>query len=60
MSTPSGNVKPSHVQLLNRYKLSARETQNMYKILKAQNKTQYLSDLQSQLLEKYHKGCEVK
>ena len=53
MSTPWGKVKPSDVQLVHRYKWSARESETMYKTLKAQNKTQdlYLSDLQSQLLD---------
>lgn len=53
MSTPWGKVKPSDVQLVHRYKWSAKEHESMYKTLKEQNKTQdvYLSDLQSQLLD---------
>jgi|TARA_B100001059_G_scaffold118943_1_gene119085 hypothetical protein len=53
MSAPWGKVKPSDVQLVHRYKWSAKEHESMYKILKGQNKTQdlYLSDLQSQLLD---------
>jgi len=53
MSTPWGNVKPSDVQMVHRYKWSARQSEGMYKKLKEQNKTQdkYLSYLQSQLLE---------
>ena len=41
------------MQLVHRYKWSARKFENMYKILKEQNKTQeqYLFDLQSQLLD---------
>lgn len=53
MSTPWGGVKASDVQLVHRYKWSARESEGMYKKLKKQNKTQdqYLADLQSQLLD---------
>lgn len=49
----SGQIKPSDVQLVHRYKWSAKEHESMYKILKEQNKTQdqYLFDLQSQLLD---------
>ncbi|MFL3650090.1 MAG: hypothetical protein ACI6PR_02605 [Pseudoalteromonas sp.] len=52
MSTPWGKVKPSDVQLVQRYKWSARKSEAMYKTLKANHKTQdiYLSDLQEQLL----------
>jgi len=52
MSTPWGEVKPSDVQLVNRYKWSARKSESMYKTLKENHKTQdnYLSDLQDQLL----------
>ena len=52
MSTPWGKVKPSDVQLVQRYKWSARKSESMYKILKENYKTQdlYLSDLQEQLL----------
>lgn len=40
------------MQLVQRYKWSAKEHESMYKTLKKQNKTQdvYLSDLQEQLL----------
>lgn len=53
MTTPWGKVKPSNVQLVHRYKWSARKSETMYKTLKEQNKTQdvYLSNLQSQLLD---------
>lgn len=53
METPWGKVKPSDVQLVQRYKWSARKSETMYKILKEQNKNQdqYLFDLQSQLLD---------
>jgi len=52
MSTPWGKVKPSDVQLVQRYKWSARKSESMYKILKENHKTQdvYLSNLQDQLL----------
>tara|TARA_B100001059_G_scaffold118943_1_gene119082 strand:+ start:737 stop:943 length:207 start_codon:yes stop_codon:yes gene_type:complete len=48
-----GKVKPTVLQLVHRYKLSAKENESMYKTLKEQNKTQglYLSDLQNQLLD---------
>ena len=51
--SPRGKVKPSDVQLVHRYKWSAKEHESMYKTLKEQNKTQdqYLFDLQSQLLD---------
>ncbi|MDN3377960.1 MULTISPECIES: hypothetical protein [unclassified Pseudoalteromonas] len=53
MITPWGIVRASDVQLVHRYKWSARESESMYKKLKLENKTQdkYLSDLQYQLLE---------
>ena len=53
ISTLGGKVKPSDVQLVHRYKWSAKEYESMYKTLKEQNKTQdqYLFDLQSQLLD---------
>ncbi|NNG41574.1 hypothetical protein HJP15_01230 [Pseudoalteromonas sp. NEC-BIFX-2020_002] len=53
MTTPWGKVKPSDVQLVHRYKWSARKSENMYKTLKEQNKTQdvYLPELQNQLLD---------
>ena len=53
MFTPWGKVKPSDVQLVHRYKWSAKEHESIYKTLKEQNKTQdqYLFDLQSQLLD---------
>ena len=53
MSTPWGKVNPSDVQLVQRYKWSARKSESMYKTLKEQNKTQdqYLFDLQNRLLE---------
>ena len=52
MSTPWGKVNPSDVQLVQRYKWSARKSESMYKTLKQNHKTQdlYLSDLQDQLL----------
>ncbi|MBH0022470.1 hypothetical protein I6F40_19320 [Pseudoalteromonas sp. SWXJ133] len=52
MSTPWGKVNPSDVQLVQRYKWSARKSESMYKALKQNHKTQdlYLSDLQDQLL----------
>ena len=48
-----GQSQTIDVQLVHRYKWSARKSENMYKILKEQNKTQdqYLFDLQSQLLD---------
>ena len=53
MSTPWGKVNPSDVQLVQRYKWSARKSETMYKTLKENHKTQdqYLFDLQSQLLD---------
>lgn len=51
--TPWGKVKPSDVQLVHRYKWSAKKSEQMYQNLKKQNSTQdkYLIDLQSQLLD---------
>ena len=40
MSTPWGKVKPSDVQLVQRYKWSARKSEAMYKTLKQNHKTQ--------------------
>ena len=53
MSTPWGKVKPSDVQMVHRYKWSAKNSENIYKALKKNNKNQdqYLVDLQSQLLD---------
>lgn len=53
MSTPWGKVKPSDVQLVQRYKWSARKSESMYKRLKENHKSQdsYLSELQNQLLD---------
>ena len=52
MSPPWGKVKPSYVQLVQRYKWSARRSESMRKTLKQNYKTQdlYLSDLQEQFL----------
>lgn len=51
--TPWGKVKTSDVQLVHRYKWSAKKSEQMYQNLKKQTSTQdkYLIDLQSQLLD---------
>lgn len=51
--TPWGKVKPSDVQLVHRYKWSAKKSEQMYQNLKKQTSTQdkYLFDLQNQLLD---------
>lgn len=51
--TPWGKVKPSDVQLVHRYKWSAKKSEQMYRNLKQQHSTQnkYLIDLQNQLLD---------
>lgn len=51
--TPWGKVKPSDVQLVHRYKWSAKKSEQMYQNLKKQTCTQdkYLFDLQNQLLD---------
>ena len=51
--TPWGNVKPSDVQLVHRYKWSAKKSEQMYQNLKKQtsNHDKYLFDLQNQLLD---------
>ena len=51
--TPWGKVKPSDVQLVHRYKWSAKKSEQMYQNLKKQtsNHDKYLFDLQNQLLD---------
>lgn len=51
--TPWGKVKPSDVQLVHRYKWSAKKSEQMYQNLKKQTSThdKYLFDLQNQLLD---------
>ena len=51
--TPWGKVKPSDVQLVHRYKWSAKKSEQMYQNLKKQtsNHNKYLFDLQNQLLD---------
>ena len=51
--TPWGKVKPSDVQLVHRYKWSAKKSEQMYQNLKNQTKSndKYLFDLQNQLLD---------
>ncbi|WP_370316989.1 hypothetical protein [Pseudoalteromonas sp.] len=51
--TPWGKVKPSDVQLVHRYKWSAKKSEQMYQNLKKQtsNQDKYLFDLQNQLLD---------
>ena len=51
--TPWGKVKPSDVQLVHRYKWSAKKSEKMYQNLKKQtsNHDKYLFDLQNQLLD---------
>ncbi|WP_405127834.1 hypothetical protein [Pseudoalteromonas sp. PB2-1] len=51
--TPWGKVKPSDVQLVHRYKWSAKKSEQMYQNLKKQtsNNDKYLIDLQNQLLD---------
>lgn len=53
MSAPWGKVKPSDVQLVRRYEWSASKSENMYKTVSEQNKTEvvYLSYLQNQVLD---------
>ena len=51
--TPCGKVKPSDVQLVHRYKWSAKKSEQMYQSIKKQtlNHDKYLIDLQNQLLD---------
>ncbi|GGF00925.1 hypothetical protein GCM10008027_27270 [Pseudoalteromonas gelatinilytica] len=51
--TPWGKVKPSDVQLVNRYKWSAKKSEQMYQSLKKQtsNNDKYLFDLKEKLLD---------
>lgn len=53
MTTPWGKVKPSDVQLVHRYKWSAKKSEQMYQSLKKEtsNHDKYLFDLQEQLLD---------
>lgn len=51
--TSWGKVKPSNVQLVHRYKWSAKKSEQMYQRLKKQtsNNDKYLFDLQEKLLD---------
>ncbi len=51
--TPWGKVKPSDVQLVHRYKWSAKKSEQMYQSLKKQtsNSDKYLFELQDKLLD---------
>ena len=53
MLTPWGKVRPSDVQLVHRYKWSAKKSEQMYQSLKkhTSNNDKYLFDLQEQLLD---------
>ena len=53
MQTPWGKVKASDVQLVHRYKWSARESEKMYKSIKQKNleSDAYLTSLQDKLLD---------
>ncbi|MBB1407314.1 hypothetical protein H5079_17045 [Pseudoalteromonas sp. SG44-5] len=53
MTTPWGGVRASDVQLVHRYKWSAKTNESMYKKLKEDSKAQdkYLFDLQESLLQ---------
>ena len=53
MTTPWGIVKLSDLQLVHRYKCSAKKSEQMYQNLKRQTSTQdkYLFELQNQLLD---------
>jgi hypothetical protein len=53
METPWGKVSPSDVQLVHRYKWSARKAENRYKALKKKHEESdaYMSDLQDKLLD---------
>lgn len=54
--TPWGKVKPSDVQLVHRYKWSAKKSEQMYQKLKkdSQNHDTNLLDIQNQLLDIVH------
>ena len=53
MLTPWGKFRPSDVQLVHRYKWSAKKSEQMYQSLKREtsNNDKYLFDLQNQLLD---------